>query len=93
MARAARITQLPPEPAEGVLHQIRRLPALGTRAGGSGGIGRIKQLHEGCGQLLGRPPLGLTLEGMPLALTDAQLLMERAGLGLAALRPVLKRIL
>lgn len=68
-------------------HQGNRLLPLGGAGGGVGGIALVQQLHEGGRQLLGGPALGLTLEGMPLAVADDQLLVQGFSRRAAALRP------
>ena len=87
MTWAAGVAQLAVQPVQGVGHQLGRLPALRSRLGGARWIGGIEQDHEGRGELLGGPALRLPLEGVPLALIDAQPPVQRLGQLLALLRP------
>lgn len=52
-----------------------------------GGVGRIQQLHQSCRDLFGGTPLGLALEGMPLAVVDAEQAMQGLRRFTAAFRP------
>ena len=52
-----------------------------------GRIGRIEQVHQGCGQLLRRSALGLALEGMPLVVVDREQSMQGLRRFSAAFRP------
>jgi len=69
---AAGITPLPLQPAEGMLHKGGCLLPLWPRAGSTRCIGRIEQLNESGSQLLRSPPLGLTLQSMPVTVADAK---------------------
>lgn len=51
-------------------------PLPGLAAGRAGRIVAAEQLHKRCAELFGRPPWPLGLERMPVALTDAQPLMQ-----------------
>ena len=84
MARTARVPVLPLQPAEGVFHQGRGLLTLRCGTGGGGTVAGIEQQHQGGRQLFCSPPLGLPLQGVPIALTNPQLLVQlaRRGLGL-----------
>jgi hypothetical protein len=72
-----------------MLHQGCGLLALRGRAGGGGGVDRIEQLNEGCGQLFRCSPLRLPLLGMPVPISDAQLPMQLASQLLGLGRPEL----
>lgn len=54
--------------------------------GGSGIIGG-EELNQGGGHLFGGPAGPLTLEGMPVAVADAQLTVQPLGQGQRAFRP------
>lgn len=88
MLRAARIAPLTPQPAEGVLHQLDRLLPLRSGHAGAGRIAGIEQVHQSRRQLLGRPSLRLTLERVPVAFADAQVLVQGPGRLLGAGGPV-----
>ena len=87
MAGAARIAQIPLQPAEGVFHKVRRLQPLGACHGGGGGIGGIEQQHQSRRELFSGAALRLPLEGMPLTVGDAQLSVQLPGCFLGGRRP------
>jgi hypothetical protein len=69
---AARVFELSAKPAQPVLQQLDRVLALCGGHGSIGGIGRVQQLNQGCGQLFGGAPLRLALERVPLAVIDGE---------------------
>lgn len=87
MGGAARVAPLALQPSQGMLHQVRGLLPLGGCGRSAGTVGLIQQHHQGRCQLLSGPALGLPLEGMPLAITDGQQVMQGLGCLLAPLRP------
>lgn len=70
-------------------HEFGRLPALRSRLGGAGRIGRIQQDHQRGSQLFGGAALRLGLERMPLAFIDPELAVQIAGHFLGRFRPLL----
>lgn len=77
VAGAARVFQLSCQPTEGMFHQCGRFPSLGANGGRRGTVLPVEQQHECRHQLLGRPPLGLSFQGMPVLVADRQLLVQR----------------
>jgi hypothetical protein len=88
MLRAARISLLTPQPAQGVLRQLDRLLPLRSGHAASGRIAGIEQVNQGCCQLLGGPSLRLPLDRVPVAFADAQAIVEGPGRLLRAGGPV-----
>ena len=87
MLGAAGIAQIPLQPGQAVFDQGDAGQALLRGHGGLGRVGRIQQQHQGRCQLFGGAPLGLALEGVPLAIGDGQQLMQLGGAGSAVLGP------
>ena len=87
MLGAAGIAKLPFQPSQAVLGQVNAGAALFCCHWGLGRVGRIQQQYQGCCQLFGGAPLGLTFESMPLAIADGEQLMQLGGAGSAALGP------
>ena len=86
MAGTTRIGELALEPTEAVFHQFNgRQP--GRSGLGSGGLIPTQQEHQGRRQLLGGTPGSLTLERMPISITEGQLTLESHGLPMGALGP------
>jgi len=76
MTGTARIPLFPPEPAKGAVGERLSLLLL-----------TLQQLRQGGGQLLGRPPIGVSLPAVPVTLPKPQLLMQPAGIRLNLLGP------
>lgn len=76
VAGAPGVFEVPLQPSEGTLHQGRRLSSLGTDTGCSWTVLAIKQQHERRGELFCCPPLRLSLQGMPVLVSDCQFVVQ-----------------
>lgn len=88
MSWTSGVTVLSAEPAESMLQQHHGLfPGWGAC-----GLSRLiggDQLNQSRGDLFSGSPRPLTLEGMPLPVTDRQTLLQRFGQVAGVLRPAL----
>jgi hypothetical protein len=91
VARAARIFQFAAQPTQPVLEKGNGLLPLGCGNRYMGWIGWIQQLHQRRRDLFGGSPLGLALEGMPLAVINGEQAMQGLRRFAAALRPRFSR--
>lgn len=87
MRRAARIADLGPQPARRLFHQLDGI-AAGVATERSARLITGQQLHQGGSQQFSRPAGALGLERMPLAIADAQLLMQLLSQLQGPVRPV-----
>ncbi|MEN9767992.1 MAG: hypothetical protein RLZZ32_1952 [Cyanobacteriota bacterium] len=71
-----------------MVHQGSGLKTLRGHLHCAWAVALIQQLHQRRAQLLRSAPLGLALEGMPLLVADAELLMQRSCQILTAGRPL-----
>lgn len=86
VAGAARITDLRPQPGQTMLQQRDRL-LTGLAAVAAAGFIAGEQLNHGGGDLLGGAPWALALEGMPVALGDAEAALQLLRQGQRLLGP------
>lgn len=77
VARAARVFAFSGQPTQGMFHQCGRFPSLRANGGRRGTVLCVEEQHECCHQLLGRPSLGLSFQGMPVLVADRELLVQR----------------
>jgi len=87
VAGAAGIVEFSLEPQQAVFGQVDgSLP--GFRGAGLAGIVAAQELHQRCGELLGRPAGPLTFKGVPIAIANRQGALQLLGQILALVRPL-----
>jgi hypothetical protein len=76
MTGTAWIALFPFQPAKGTVSEGFSLLMLS-----------LQQLRQSCGELLGSAAVGITFPAMPVAVPEAQLLMQSPGIGLGLRGP------
>jgi hypothetical protein len=87
VAGAAWIVEFSFEPEQAVFGQVDG-PLPGFRGAGLAGIVAAQELHQRRGKLLGGPAGPLTLEGVPIAISNRQGALQLLGQILALIRPL-----